>query len=78
MSSSIPEIGEDLVYYFDPYSLKSFADAFDALEHLLSKENDQIREKCRQRASQFTWSRFAEKIIERVNTDVRKGINGGI
>jgi glycosyltransferase involved in cell wall biosynthesis len=78
MSSSIPEIGEDLVYYFDPYSLKSFADAFNALEHLLSKENDQIREKCRQRASQFTWSRFAEKIIERVNTDVRKGINGGI
>jgi len=72
MSSSIPEIGGGVVQYFDPYSLNSFAEAFDSFEQQLDDKTDQIREKCRRRASQFTWNRFAEKIIERVQIDIQE------
>jgi glycosyltransferase involved in cell wall biosynthesis len=69
MSSSIPEIGEGIVEYFDPYCLNNFTRTFDSFEQLLGEKAEQIREKCRHRASQFTWNGFAENIIERVKID---------
>ncbi|RJQ27168.1 glycosyltransferase family 1 protein [Candidatus Parcubacteria bacterium] len=70
MSSSIPEIGEDVIEYFDPYSLDSFANGFESLEQRLKFENEKIRNLCRRKAEIFTWDRFVNTITKHIVMDL--------
>jgi|GEM_PF-606263 len=69
MSSSIPEIGENAVFYFDPYDLKSFVDAFKKIEISLEKNRNEIIEEGYRRSKIFTWERFISNILKRIEQD---------
>ncbi|MGD0275354.1 MAG: glycosyltransferase, partial [Syntrophales bacterium] len=71
MSSSIPEVGDDVVYYFDPCNLQSFEDAF----HQLSNDSRFFREKIvtnsLKQSKKFSWEKFFQKMMQRIQDDVR-------
>ena len=60
--SSLPEVGSDAVVYVDPFDA---ADITRALVELLGDERkrDELSERGRQRAGEFTWARFAEQVL---------------
>lgn len=61
-AASIPEVGEDAVIYFDPYSIEDMAAT--VYEGLTNQPlRDDLRDRGRRRASQFTWQRAAQKTI---------------
>jgi glycosyltransferase involved in cell wall biosynthesis len=61
--SSLPEVGGDAVEYADPHKVPSIA---AALTRTLSDEHlrSELTRRGRERASQFTWARFAERVLE--------------
>lgn len=71
MSSSIPEVGEDSIYYFDPYSLSSFENSFYKLTEDLKTKRDKIVEDCIKQAAKFSWDNFNGKIMSRINYDLK-------
>lgn len=71
ISSSIPEVGGDVSYYFDPYSLDDFQRSFE--EVIADIEGESIDEaKLLAHANAYTWEAFAERIIDRVNIDLKE------
>ena len=71
VSSSIPEVGEDSVYYFDPYSLISFEEKFYQFLNDLKLNRDKIVRNCIKQSSKFTWNKFFEGMIKRIEQDVK-------
>ena len=62
-SSSIPEVGGECCFYFDPLSVPDFERAIGAL---LAKSGPALRAACRAHAAQFTWGRSLGVILERL------------
>jgi len=60
--SSLPEVGADAVDYVDPLDVSSIA---SGLQHLLESPQhaDELRERGRRRALQFSWARTAEQVL---------------
>ena len=71
ISSSIPEVGEDSVCYFDPYSLISFEEKFYQLVNDLKLNRDKIVRNCIKQSSKFIWNKFFEGMIKRIEQDVK-------
>lgn len=66
ISSSIPEVGGDVSYYFNPFSLESFSESFDIIKN--DVENDLVDENnLIKHASSYTWKLFIERILKRIN-----------
>lgn len=71
ISSSIPEVGEDSIYYFDPCNLGSFEDTFYRLMNDLKFHRGKIVEHCLKQSSKFSWEKFFERIINRIEDDLK-------
>jgi glycosyltransferase involved in cell wall biosynthesis len=71
ISSSIPEVGGNVSYYFDPYSLDDFERSFK--EVISDIENEFIdSSELLAHANAYTWEAFVERIIARVNNDLQE------
>ena len=62
--SSLPEVGGDACFYFDPFSKDSFDAAFFSLMTKLETESSAIAERARLQASRFTWPKFYRRVLE--------------
>ena len=71
ISSSIPEVGEDSIYYFDPCNIGSFEDTFYRLTDDLKLHRERIVEHCLKQSSKFTWEKFFERIVNRIEDDLK-------
>lgn len=71
-SSSIPEVGEDVAYYFNPFSIESFEKGFYQLINDLKKRRYYIKKKCIEQAKKFSWEQFNNNIIQRIIYDLQK------
>lgn len=61
-SSSLPEVGEDAVQYFNPEDKKSIHDTVKKVVEDL-KLREEMRERGRERLKLFSWKKTAKKII---------------
>lgn len=62
-TSSLPEVGGDAVAYADPYDVPGISRQLATL--LTSPERrDQLGQRARERAAQFSWERFAEITLQ--------------
>ena len=64
--SSLPEVGGDSVLYCDPNDISDIA---MVMKNVLTKEKlrETLAQRCKERAKQFSWERFTEKIINLIN-----------
>jgi len=69
ISSSIPEVGGDICYYFDPYSLEDFSKSFEQIDHDL-KNNRIDKDRLLHHASLYNWDSFVEKFLKRAHKDL--------
>ena len=69
-SSSIPEVGGDAVYYFDPFEPASFGAVMAKALYDLKIKQDQIADCALKRAALFSWEKFYCKIKERISQDL--------
>ncbi len=71
ISSSIPEVGGDVSYYFDPYSLDDFQRSFE--EVISNIETNSINgAELLAHANSYTWEVFVERILDRVDIDLKE------
>jgi glycosyltransferase involved in cell wall biosynthesis len=70
-SSSIPEVGGDAVYYFNPFEAGSFGVMVAKALYDLEKQPERVAARSRQRAEMFSWSKFYWTIRERISQDLR-------
>jgi glycosyltransferase involved in cell wall biosynthesis len=68
ISSSIPEVGGDVSYYFHPYSLESFAKAFEKLDDDI-RNNRISKEKLLNHAKKYRWDLFVNRFLKRIEED---------
>ena len=69
-SSSIPEVGRDANVYFDPYNLYSFEKAFSEMERKILVQSSKLKKQCKEIAKEYSWDKFSEKIIQRIDEDL--------
>ena len=62
--SSMPEVGGDVAYYFDPYSIESMVDTLLRITSLPTDERAERVAKGVARARAFTWNLCQQKTIE--------------
>jgi alpha-1,3-rhamnosyl/mannosyltransferase len=69
--SSLPEVGGDAVEYADPHSVPSIA---TGLQRMLSDEHlrSALAQRGLERAAQFTWQAFAERVLEVLDEAARR------
>lgn len=67
-SSSIPEVGGDVVEYFDPYSSKSLYRAFLKMEKIISTDIKELEVKMKQRTEEFKWKKFTSELLSNFGT----------
>jgi glycosyltransferase involved in cell wall biosynthesis len=69
-SSSLPEVGGDAVYYFDPFQPESLGAVMGKAFYDLARKPEQIAARARQRAEIFSWAKFYRAIKERISQDL--------
>jgi glycosyltransferase involved in cell wall biosynthesis len=74
-SSSIPEVGGDACFYFDPFSVESLYHAVRRVQLRQPKSDPEFLACCRQVAESFTWENTLRQILERL-LPVMKGFDG--
>jgi len=62
-TSSIPEVGGDTCYYFDPYSVSDLSRAVAEVVQRRPKKNLEIQSECRKQASLFSWKVTVNRIM---------------
>lgn len=71
MTSSIPEVGENAVTYFEPYDLTSFETSFFQLVTDLERNREKIVAAGLAQAEKFTWNAFMERALARIESDIK-------
>jgi glycosyltransferase involved in cell wall biosynthesis len=66
-AASLPEVCGDAALYFDPYQPKDIANKMEMLINNPSLRNELV-EKGRSRARQFTWEKSAQQVINIINS----------
>src|SRR5207245_11365670 len=69
-SSSIPEVGGDSVYYFDPFKAESFGQALIRVLHALKADPERVAQRARARARLFSWQKFYGAVKDRILHDL--------
>jgi glycosyltransferase involved in cell wall biosynthesis len=69
-SSSIPEVGGEAVYYFDPFAPDSFGQVLRRSLEALTTEAEQVERKARAQAAAFSWRIFYGRIKSRILGDL--------
>jgi glycosyltransferase involved in cell wall biosynthesis len=68
-SSSIVEVGGACLLAFDPCSATSFADTMQKFLKIGGSELQTLKAECRTWASQFTWDKFRDRILEVIDLE---------
>jgi glycosyltransferase involved in cell wall biosynthesis len=63
ISSSLPEVGSNYSYYFDPFSIESFSDKFNYIIKNLHKID---KRELIEYSKKFTWENFVEVMISEI------------
>jgi glycosyltransferase involved in cell wall biosynthesis len=63
-TSSLPEVGGDVAFYFDPYDTDSIADCLLRVVQLSSEERRERIDRGIARAREFTWERCVWKTVQ--------------
>lgn len=64
---SLPEVGGDIAYYFNPYSIKSLEKAILKLEMDSLHDEKTLRQKILEQGKKFSWDVFASIIIKKLS-----------
>jgi glycosyltransferase involved in cell wall biosynthesis len=70
-SSSIPEVGGDCVFYFDPFSLASFEQGFHLIDETIDKQRGKVVNDIIAQSKKFTWGNFNRKFVDRILYDLK-------
>lgn len=62
-SSSLPEVGGDLCWYHDPFSVQDLYRAVREVQMARPKQSPEFRQRCRDRAAAFTWTAMLDRIL---------------
>jgi len=62
-SSSLAEVGGDVCWYHDPFSVTDLHRAVRAVQSGRPKQDPAFRQRCRDRAAAFTWSGMLDRIL---------------
>ena len=62
-SSSLAEVGGDVCWYHDPFSVTDLHRAVRAVQSGRAKQDPAFRQRCRDRAAAFTWSGMLDRIL---------------
>jgi glycosyltransferase involved in cell wall biosynthesis len=73
VSSSIPEVGGDAVYYFDPFEDNAFGVAISKGLYDVAAKPETVAARSRARAAIFSWRKFYSTIKDRVISDISAG-----
>ncbi len=65
-SSSMPEVGGDACFYFDPFEEGSFRAALISALIEIAREGTTLRERCKAQGAKFTWKRSYRQLIEAI------------
>ncbi len=68
MSSSMPEVGGDTCFYFDPFIPEGFRTAFVSALIDIQQNGPAIRARCKAQAARFSWKQSYRDLIEAVAT----------
>lgn len=68
MSSSMPEVGGDTCFYFDPFLENSFRTALVSALMEIRQNGSAISERCEAQAAKFSWKRSYRDLIDAVAT----------
>ncbi len=66
-SSSLPEVGGNLLEYFDPFSIDDLSAAISRTRKRIAQEGKSWSSKLNDRAQEFTWEKFNLKIDKIMN-----------
>ena len=69
-SSSIPEVGGDAVYYFDPFEPGAFGTAISRSLSDVRSQPEAVAARSRRRAARFSWENFYATIRNRILEDL--------
>lgn len=62
-SSSLVEVGGDLCWYHDPFSVQDLYRAVREVQAARPRQDAAFRQRCRDRAAQFTWTAMLDRIL---------------
>ncbi len=62
-SSSIAEVGAELCWYHDPFSVQDLYRAVREVQTTRAKRSAEFRQRCRDRAALFTWQAMLDRIL---------------
>jgi len=62
-SSSLPEVGGDVCWYHDPFSVHDLYRAVREVQTARPKQSAAFRQRCRDRAARFTWEAMLDRIL---------------
>ncbi|HWQ12465.1 MAG TPA: glycosyltransferase family 1 protein [Roseiflexaceae bacterium] len=71
-TASMPEVGGDVAFYFDPYSCESIAATLRQVVSLSSSERVQRIARGQEHARQFTWQRCQQRTIAALQALIEK------
>ena len=63
MSSSMPEVGGDVCFYFDPFSVTDLYKVVRQVQTLAPKKNTPFVKRCKLRAAEFSWENTCLTIL---------------
>ena len=66
VSSSMPEVGGEACFYFDPFTPNGFRTAFVAALIDIRQNGAKVSERCRQQAARFSWKQSYRDLVEAV------------
>ncbi len=66
--SSMPEVGGDVAFYFDPHSTESIADCLRQIAYLSAEQRDHRVNQGIVRAEKFTWARCIKQTIAAIQS----------
>jgi len=69
-SSSVPEAGGDVSYYFDPTSSNSLESAIQKVRHDLSASKRKLKKACVAHSKEFSWQKFAIDLLAEIEKDL--------
>ena len=71
-SSSLPEVGGECCYYFDPFTEGDFDVAFARGLLDLQLRGDEVRRRCKAQAETFAWPRFHSTVMTAIDAELAK------
>ena len=69
-SSSMPEVGGDVCFYFDPFEEGDLRAAFMSVLLEIARDGTKLRDRCKAQGAKFSWKRSYSQLVEAVESRV--------